>query len=194
MSHLAFLWEYHGVYFTMFCQCNEDITIYPIVILTFAMQMHLDSSMVTVIAQLPPVLSKHCLSVTPVVGVLSEETVNRLVPCPSEVDAIFTVPLYYFLEDNPRHSHRDATQGDFTYRIHHFSHYIYDIWGLTAGILIKVAEIAYGRSAEFDVLGSTVPYTALYFDGSNVRMKSKDECEDVRFDRHDVKKFSDEHL
>jgi hypothetical protein len=36
-----------------------------------------------------------------------------------------------------------------TYRIHSFDYNGFNIWGLTAGILIKVARVAFGRPPEF---------------------------------------------
>lgn len=67
----------------------------------------------------------------------------------------------------------------FRYRIHHFEHEGYDIWGLTGGMLINVAEIAFGRSAEFDVTGKATDYAQLYFDGSQVRVEGSEGESDV---------------
>lgn len=66
--------------------------------------MNLDPEDVNVLAQLTPILSRHHLSVTPIVGVIPASAVAKLVPCPSEVASIFTVPLLYFIEDHPRHT------------------------------------------------------------------------------------------
>lgn len=71
--------------------------------------------------------------------------------------------------------------GSFRYRIHHFSHELYDIWGLTAGMLIKVAEIAYGREADFDIHGSATDYSTLYFDGNQVCSRGCSGSDDVCF-------------
>lgn len=51
----------------------------------------------TVLGALPPVLSKHHLSVTPVLALVPRDFVPR--PNPGEVDAAFTVPLAVFLGD-----------------------------------------------------------------------------------------------
>ena len=67
----------------------------------------------------------------------------------------------------------------FRYRIHHFKHKEYDIWGLTGGMLINVAEIAFGRSAEFDVHGKAIDYSQLYFDGNKVCVRGCDSDWDV---------------
>ena len=67
--------------------------------------MGLDPKDVEVVAQLAPILSRHHLSVTPIIGVIPADVVPSLVPFPAEVASIFTVPLHYFLEDHPRHSY-----------------------------------------------------------------------------------------
>jgi hypothetical protein len=49
----------------------------------------------------------------------------------------------------------------------------YLIWGLTAGILIVVAERAFGCKAAFDVSPPGArPYTDLFFDGTQLRYRS----------------------
>ncbi|KXZ41677.1 hypothetical protein GPECTOR_324g38 [Gonium pectorale] len=58
-------------------------------------ELGLDPSRVTVLGRLPPVLSKHHLSVTPVLALLSPDAVPS--PNPAEVAAAFTVPLAVFL-------------------------------------------------------------------------------------------------
>ncbi len=65
----------------------------------------------TVLGVLPPVLSKHHLSVTPVLALVPRDFVPR--PNPGEVDAAFTVPLAVFLGDttDPRVSGPLATHG-----------------------------------------------------------------------------------
>lgn len=70
------------------------------------MQMSLDPNKVEIIATLSPVLSLHHLSVTPVIGLIPAHIVNDLRPCPTEVDSIFTVPLYFFLEEHARHTYQ----------------------------------------------------------------------------------------
>jgi hypothetical protein len=63
-------------------------------------QLGLDPRAVTVLCCLPPVLSKHYLSVTPVVAVLPPSFVPQ--PNPEEVAAAITVPLAVFLGEARR--------------------------------------------------------------------------------------------
>lgn len=80
-------------------------------------------------------------------------------------------PLHTFLEDAPTHNHRDISWGSGTsHRIHFFDfNGEFNVWGLTAGILIAVAQIALGRAPEFaeNIPGSR-PFTDIWFDGSKV--------------------------
>jgi len=131
--------------------------------------MGLDPALVQVVAQLPPLLSKHYLSVTPVVGVLQAAPCEALRPNPAEVDAIFDMPLRFFSEADARHSSEDVRMGTHQYRIHFFRYEAFEVWGLTAGILIAAAEAALGREADFDVLGGGVDYWQLWYDGRAVR-------------------------
>ncbi|GLI59759.1 hypothetical protein VaNZ11_001717 [Volvox africanus] len=72
-------------------------------------ELGLDPACVTVLACLPPVLSKHHLSVTPVIALIPADMVPQ--PNPHEVAAAFTVPLAVFLGQfiDPR-AMEDASQ------------------------------------------------------------------------------------
>lgn len=62
-------------------------------------ELGLEPTDVEVLCQLPPLLSKHMLSVTPVVARIPPGT--RFVPNPSEVEAVFHMPLRAFLGSYP---------------------------------------------------------------------------------------------
>ena len=70
-------------------------------------------------------------------------------PNPDEVDECFTVPLASFL-NLEGYSHRDweFVPGRHI-RVHYFRREGRTVWGLTAAMLIRVAEIAFGREAPF---------------------------------------------
>ena len=144
-------------------------------------EIGLDSRNVHVIGCLQPFLSKHMLSVgavlfcailrihnrntplrdrpflqvTPVVAVL--EHPQQFYPRELEVDCIFKIPLALVLDDHSRHTWKDlswelpGTRSLAWHRIHFFNIHEHNIWGLTAGILIEVAEQGYGRPAGFQV-------------------------------------------
>lgn len=133
---------------------------------------------VRVLGCLPPFLSKHLLSVTPVVGVVPAGL--RFTPSPAEVAAVFTAPLRMFLLAE-RHRHQDVEWKDgVAYRLHYFdlpaaggeSHLV---WGLTAGMLIVAAERAFRRPAEFDTTPPGArPFTALVFKRGRLAYRSEE--------------------
>lgn len=141
-------------------------------------EVGIDPSSVQILARLPCVLSKHLLSVAPVVGVIPAGT--RLRPQASEVAAVFTAPLHMFVDGCPGYYSRDVEwEKGIPYRLHFFPHVHrgrdYLIWGLTAGILIAVAERAFGRSAAFPVTPPGArPYTDLLWDGHKLRYRATD--------------------
>lgn len=147
-------------------------------------ELGINPSCVNIVATLPPVLSKHLLSVTPVIATVPSDL--RFTPNLSEVASVFTAPLDMFLSAGQGYSFRDLTWENHPYRIHAWD-YIYKgasnnssdsdgkkdsikeerymIWGLTAGMLILVAEKAFGMSPHFEVHPpGAPPYTSLAVD------------------------------
>jgi 8-oxo-dGTP pyrophosphatase MutT (NUDIX family) len=134
-------------------------------------ELGIDPGCVNVIVSMPPVLSKHLLSVTPVIATVPSDL--RFIPSPSEVDHVFSAPLSMFLEAGPGYSHRDVQWEGLPYRLHYWEYRYKDqnflIWGLTAGILVVAAEQALGRSAAFPVHPpGAMPYTALAFESGKL--------------------------
>ncbi|GFR49472.1 hypothetical protein Agub_g11533 [Astrephomene gubernaculifera] len=71
-------------------------------------ELGIDPARVTVLGSMPPVLSKHHLSVTPVMALVPPDLVPT--PSPHEVEAAFTIPLAVFLGrlSDPRVTNGDA--------------------------------------------------------------------------------------
>lgn len=135
-------------------------------------ELGLDPQLAAPLLALPPVLSKHFLSVTPVVATVPNDFQPQ--PCADEVAAVFDMPLAAFLEDGAAHEHNDVTwQPGITYRIHSFRHEKgYVVWGLTAGILVHVAQMALGRSADYQVhCPGGVDYSTLHHDGEKLAIR-----------------------
>ncbi|KAF8070866.1 NUDT15 [Scenedesmus sp. PABB004] len=112
-------------------------------------ELGLDPASVQVVCRLPPALSKHHYSVTPVVATVPAAFEPR--PNPDEVGAVFSMPLRAFL-DARSHLSWDVRSGSGrrAYRVHSFEHQGFVVWGLTAQILIHVAELALGRPPDFE--------------------------------------------
>lgn len=104
-------------------------------------EIDLPPDQVQLLGQLPPQVSKHGLCVTPVVGWL--ETVPDFSANPDELDAVFTVPLSFFVEDQRVRTDIYSSSG-----ITHWSpawHYQgFEIWGLTARIVVNLLNRVYG--------------------------------------------------
>jgi 8-oxo-dGTP pyrophosphatase MutT (NUDIX family) len=135
-----------------------------------------------VVCALPPLLSKHRLSVHPVVAVVRPDFAPK--PNPEEVAEAFSMPLSAFLE-RENHLHYDfygdagaTTSGPSSgsgedgdeqrrrgapaaaappkpkLRMHSFSWGDHVVWGLTAEILVRVARLSLGREAAFPLLAA----------------------------------------
>ena len=104
---------------------------------------------VEVIGRLPTIMSRHMVSVRPIVGIVRDgfevtETSEE------EVAETFTAPLEMFLRrENHRHDDWSWPGAPRAIRVHYFEHEGRQIWGLTAAILIQVARRVYGREPEF---------------------------------------------
>ncbi|KAJ7108739.1 NUDIX hydrolase domain-like protein [Mycena epipterygia] len=125
------------------------------------------------LAILQPFISLHRLVVTPVVALLTDPSViSTLRASQDEVAHIFSHPLEAILDpaiaqkenlvspgtedwiyDTEFHNTTDsavAVLGNAIYRMHRFRSTASPIKGLTADILIHIAEIAFGRTPEYD--------------------------------------------
>lgn len=132
-------------------------------------ELGINPNSVNVICCLPPVLSKHFLSVTPVIGVVQSDL--AFTPNPHEVQSVFTAPLAMFLSAGEGYYSKDLLwDRHINYRIHFWDYKFdenkhYTIWGLTAGMLILVAEKAFQVVPQFEVHPpGAPPYTALAFE------------------------------
>ncbi|KAJ7665956.1 NUDIX hydrolase domain-like protein [Mycena polygramma] len=133
----------------------------------------LDSADIHTLATLQPFISLHKLVVTPVVALLTNPSIiSTLVASEDEVAHIFSHPLEAILDptlaqkeslvspgsedwiyDAELHSTTDtvaAVLNNVLYRMHRFRSTASPIKGLTSDILIHAAEVAFGRSTEYD--------------------------------------------
>lgn len=103
-------------------------------------EIGLPPDLVDVVAPLGDVLSKHQLQVTPWVGIIPEDVI--LTPNLDELDAIFQVPLAFFMEDQRHHTDEIRFKG----MTHYVPAYEYDghiIWGLTAYMLVELLNVGF---------------------------------------------------
>eukprot|EP00803_Ostreobium_quekettii_P011427 evm.model.scf_1198EXC.1 EVM.evm.TU.scf_1198EXC.1 scf_1198EXC:4690-8120(+) len=109
-------------------------------------ELGLDPNDVEVLGRLRPFLSRHNLSVTPIVGTIPDNFSPE--PNSAEVASVFRIALATFLSEET-HSHLDSQYDGQDVRYHYFQHQSNTIWGLTAEILIEVAKLAFGRGPEY---------------------------------------------
>ncbi|KAF7316087.1 Nudix hydrolase domain-containing protein [Mycena indigotica] len=133
----------------------------------------LSSPHIHVLASTAPFISLHKLVVTPVIALLTEPAlITTLTASEEEVAAIFSHPLEAILDphlaakenlvesggedwiyDTEFHNTSVSTVpllNDALYRMHRFRSIASPIKGLTADILILVAEVAFGRATSYE--------------------------------------------
>ena len=92
---------------------------------------------------------------TPVVGILTRPQDFRL--SAAEVAVVFSIPLAVVLEDHARHTWKDiswelpGSPSPAWCRVHFFDIGGQNVWGLTAAMLLELAEQGYQRQAAFPV-------------------------------------------
>jgi len=103
---------------------------------------------VEIIGTLDQILSLHYYLVTPFVALIP----NDFVPIPNtgEIEAIFKVPLTFFMNGD-NHWTEEFKTPIATVLAHHFDFQGYDIWGLTAKLILRLLEIGLGHLPDFPV-------------------------------------------
>lgn len=103
-------------------------------------EIGLNPALVDVMGPLGQVMSLHRLQVTPWVGIVPDDV--SLVANPHELDAIFRVPLRFFMEE--RFHHTDAIR--FMNKTRFVPAWEYDgyiIWGLTAYMMVELLNVGF---------------------------------------------------
>lgn len=95
---------------------------------------------VEIIAPLSQVMSRHGILVTPYVGLIPSDI--SLVANPDEIESIFRVPIEFFLAD-PRERTDSIPFLDQTYHIPSYRWGRYEIWGLSAVVLVDFLNAVY---------------------------------------------------
>jgi 8-oxo-dGTP pyrophosphatase MutT (NUDIX family) len=104
-------------------------------------EVALDPSRVELVGQLDDYITVTGFRVTPFVGVITPPV--TLTPDPTEVDAIFEVPLAFLMD--PANHRQGVRERDGKHRPYFSIPYgDHDIWGATAGILMNLYAILHG--------------------------------------------------
>ncbi|WP_020406384.1 CoA pyrophosphatase [Hahella ganghwensis] len=105
-------------------------------------EVGIKSSAVNVVGSLSQVISRYEIRVTPYVGLIDPNT--RLIPDPDELDSVFKVPVRYFL-DNPVDRLDHLTFRGHTRAVPCWFYEGYEIWGMSAIILVDFFRVVFGR-------------------------------------------------
>jgi len=128
---------------------------------------------VEIIGTLDQILSLHNYLVTPFVALIPEDFVP--VPNVSEIQATFKVPLNFFMNGD-NHWTEEFKTPIATVLAHHFDYHGYDIWGLTAKLILRLLEIGLGHLPDFPVHHPSNPTwmeRALEFSGDELPFNSE---------------------
>ena len=118
-------------------------------------EVGLDPDDVEVIAELPRCVALGGLLTTPVVAWYHGNNSASLTKprlAPEEVASAFWMPLDSFLRAE-NHKHKDILMG--TVRMHYFEHADVKVFGLTANVMIRIAQLALGREPAFEMFLGT---------------------------------------
>ena len=103
---------------------------------------------VEIIGTLDQILSLHYYLVTPFVAHIPDDFVP--IPNTGEIEAVFKVPLTFFMNGD-NHWTEELKTPIATVLAHHFDFQGYDIWGLTAKLILRLLEIGLGHLPDFPV-------------------------------------------
>ena len=112
-------------------ECEEEIGLAP--------------EQVECLGRIDQIISLYSYLVTPFVAVIDPDFTPR--PNLEETDAVFEVPLSFFL--NPAHHTSEEISYEYPQLSHHFHFGSYDIWGLTAKLVIRFLELGTGYVPEY---------------------------------------------
>jgi len=103
---------------------------------------------VEIIGTLDQILSLHYYLVTPFVALIPYDFVP--ITNTGEIEAVFKVPLTFFM-NGENHWTEEYKTPIATVLAHHFDFQGYDIWGLTAKLILRLLEIGLGHLPDFPV-------------------------------------------
>ncbi len=110
-------------------------------------EIGLPSGLVEVLGPLSTLVSRHGIEVTPYVGLVPDYVEYRAND--AEIASVFTVPLAYFRDDPREMTHRIDYLGKSWY-VPSYRYGEYQIWGLTAVMLVELVNLLYDAGIELD--------------------------------------------
>ena len=111
-------------------------------------EIGLPKAKIEIIGMLDQILSPHYYLVTPFVAVIPDDFIP--IPNRDEIQVVFSVPLAFFMTTQKHWAEEIETQFA-KVLVHHFEFESYDIWGLTAKLILRLLEIGLGHIPDFMV-------------------------------------------
>ena len=109
-------------------------------------EIGLPKEKIEIIGTLDQILSLHHYLVTPFVAIIPGDFVP--IPNEDEIDAVFKVPLSFFMK-NDQHWTEEFETPFAKVLTHHFKFEGFDIWGLTAKLILRLLEIGLDHKPDF---------------------------------------------
>ena len=109
-------------------------------------EIGLPKEKIEIIGTLDQILSLHHYLVTPFVAIIPGDFVP--IPNEDEIDAVFKVPLSFFMK-NDQHWTEEFETPFTKVLVHHFEFEGFDIWGLTAKLILRLLEIGLDHKPDF---------------------------------------------
>jgi len=109
-------------------------------------EIGLPKEKIEIIGTLDQILSLHYYLVTPFVAIIPDDFVP--IPNEDEIEAVFKVPLSIFMKSD-QHWTEEFETPFAKVLAHHFEFEGFDIWGLTAKLILRLLEIGLGHKPDF---------------------------------------------
>ncbi len=110
-------------------------------------EIGLPSESVKIIGKIDQILSRNFLLVTPFVGMIPADFIPQ--PNDFEIESFFYVPVDFFMQENHHALKKYHTKHSVL--VHHFYFEDYDIWGLTALLILRFLEVGLGYIPPYPV-------------------------------------------
>ena len=111
-------------------------------------EIRINPEEVTILGCLDQIISLHFYLVTPYVGLIPREFLPRINTL--EIESVFEVPLTFFMNSR-EHWSEEMNFRKFPVISHHFQYFEYDIWGLTAKLILRLLEVGLGYIPDYTV-------------------------------------------
>ncbi len=111
-------------------------------------EIGLNPEKVEILGRIDQIISLYNYLVTPFVGLIPSDFSPN--PNLDEIEEVFKVPLSFFMKSN-NHWSEEYESSSSKVLIHHFDFDGFDIWGLTAKLILRLLDIGLGYAPDFQV-------------------------------------------